>query len=1328
MLCLLLLFTGLGWGGVAFADETAETTAASSVLENEGKEDDILQNDAAFDQEDEKAVDTVSAEPEREKETEKEVFAGTAQSETDTEGTEEIAGADRNAVTGTDLADFLYDVICDAPTDENGNYVIDPNTSYNIKFSFRENEALQFDNGEALTYAIPDGLIVPDVPPTSFGINVIDGSGEAIVQGNTFEVSNGQLVIRFNRSDPNIDRLDALANVSFVIDLSVRIDENAGSVIFNSDIEKDFVFETKSDLNITKQVSYDGESDTAGYILTVSSVGDNENVTVQDILSGTALVLNHDVTVESSVSGVLSPDIDYDSLSNGFTFTVDEMENGEVLTIRYSASVDNTKITGKGTAEQTRNTARTKSDQVPDGKEVTKDFAGLVNFHKIDKTPEGELVEIGENLYEQTWKTEINKDHKMNVGGAVVSDWIASRSRPFMMFTGDGITVQVTLENGDTETRQIPWSELRLEYSGGRPSAWYYTGPESDGKASYVITYKTIIDTSKALNQMNLINAAQIFGDYVEAGVPVTGVGESEFDFQKNQLGTTSRESTWELVYHADGRGYDEAHIVDDMPRLQYEGVDYIDYMQEDSMEIEGLLEGESYTITFNSNRRTFVIRFYQDEAHAKGGLKATEDGSPRDIVIRYKTTVNQDWLAIAEEKNYQQYYRHTNNATAYADNNPKQSSSYVVPVRQRITKEAVETSEAEIGGVTYPVYRYALTLNGVIEDGVEITDDFDTEYLKYYAEDGVRILGGNNLNPSNEGGSALAADTGEGISITVDSFPKQGNGNFYNVYKIYYSLIVKDEDALNRLNDAAAETGNYTLTNVASWDDLTSNEVNVIHSYYPYVDKELVTEASADNDYVAEFKLIINQNADDLDPASDTLNIQDELSSNLRYVQDSINVAPAAEGMKIRYDSETNTLIFDDVPDDTRFEVTYRARVLGKGNVTYSNTVKFGNYEKTVEDDVTIESTGSGSGSNPSIVLVKRDSEDMNMTLAGAAFRLFSISDGERTPVTDRDGNQVTFTTGPDGSVMITGDQANLGWTLWEDRAYQLVEVTAPAGYELDETPVEFVLSASPSSQTEYALTGDSLTAWNTRTKTEITVTKEWIGPAAQSVAVLLKKGGETVGTAVLDADNNWQYTFENLDKYNNGEAIEYTVEEEPVENYDTEISGSPEAGFVIRNTNTTKVDIPVEKKWEGKEGGTVTIRLYADETEVRTLTLSEADGWKSSFNDLPVYDAGDGHEIMYTVTEDEAEGYTSKIEGSKDTGFTVTNTEQENPKDPEKPAVPEKPQKPSRPGKPGIRTGRSPGTGDNAAAVMWVVLLVCAGGLLIRTLRRRKRRAENR
>ncbi|HAJ73246.1 MAG TPA: hypothetical protein DCM49_00435 [Lachnospiraceae bacterium] len=240
MLCLLLLFTGLGWGGVAFADETAETTAASSVLENEGKEDDILQNDAAFDQEDEKAVDTVSAEPEREKETEKEVFAGTAQSETDTEGTEEIAGADRNAVTGTDLADFLYDVICDAPTDENGNYVIDPNTSYNIKFSFRENEALQFDNGEALTYAIPDGLIVPDVPPTSFGINVIDGSGEAIVQGNTFEVSNGQLVIRFNRSDPNIDRLDALANVSFVIDLSVRIDENAGSVIFNSDIEKRF--------------------------------------------------------------------------------------------------------------------------------------------------------------------------------------------------------------------------------------------------------------------------------------------------------------------------------------------------------------------------------------------------------------------------------------------------------------------------------------------------------------------------------------------------------------------------------------------------------------------------------------------------------------------------------------------------------------------------------------------------------------------------------------------------------------------------------------------------------------------------------------------------------------------------------------------------------------------------------------------------------------------------------------------------------------------------------------------------------------------------------
>jgi hypothetical protein len=68
-------------------------------------------------------------------------------------------------------------------------------------------------------------------------------------------------------------------------------------------------------------------------------------------------------------------------------------------------------------------------------------------------------------------------------------------------------------------------------------------------------------------------------------------------------------------------------------------------------------------------------------------------------------------------------------------------------------------------------------------------------------------------------------------------------------------------------------------VENTATWDELTSSSI-VDYTYFPYVDKELVDRPTADNGYIAEFKLIINKFADDLDPTSNTLTILDELSS----------------------------------------------------------------------------------------------------------------------------------------------------------------------------------------------------------------------------------------------------------------------------------------------------------------------------------------------------------------------------------------------------------------------------------------------------------------
>ena len=48
-------------------------------------------------------------------------------------------------------------------------------------------------------------------------------------------------------------------------------------------------------------------------------------------------------------------------------------------------------------------------------------------------------------------------------------------------------------------------------------------------------------------------------------------------------------------------------------------------------------------------------------------------------------------------------------------------------------------------------------------------------------------------------------------------------------------------------------------------------------------------------------------------------------------------------------------------------------------------------------------------------------------------------------------------------------------GWAFTKDRTYYLVEVTAPEGYQLDSTPIEFKFVDSPSASNEY-YSGDTI------------------------------------------------------------------------------------------------------------------------------------------------------------------------------------------------------------------------------------------------------------
>ncbi|WP_233543615.1 Spy0128 family protein [Collinsella sp. AM44-11] len=176
------------------------------------------------------------------------------------------------------------------------------------------------------------------------------------------------------------------------------------------------------------------------------------------------------------------------------------------------------------------------------------------------------------------------------------------------------------------------------------------------------------------------------------------------------------------------------------------------------------------------------------------------------------------------------------------------------------------------------------------------------------------------------------------------------------------------------------------------------------------------------------------------------------------------------------------------------------------------------------------------------------------------------------------------------------------------------------------------------------------------------IPIEKVWENPRIphpDKVKVNLKNGDTVIDSITLSESDDWEGVFSNLPQRDAfGAVIDYTVAEDPVEGYSSKVSGDAERGFAVTNASTAKVSVPVEKKWVGPAAEKATVRLLADgKATGDSIELSKSNNWKGSFEGLPKYSKS-GAVIDYTVAEDPVEGYSSKVSGDAERGFTVTNT----------------------------------------------------------------------
>ena len=158
--------------------------------------------------------------------------------------------------------------------------------------------------------------------------------------------------------------------------------------------------------------------------------------------------------------------------------------------------------------------------------------------------------------------------------------------------------------------------------------------------------------------------------------------------------------------------------------------------------------------------------------------------------------------------------------------------------------------------------------------------------------------------------------------------------------------------------------------------------------------------------------------------------------------------------------------------------------------------------------------------------------------------------------------------------------------------------------------------------------------------------------------IVKLFADGEDTGKTLTLSQGNQWTGSFADLDQFNGGQQIRYTVGETAVEGYTSAITGNMGEGYVITNTHVPAVtEVAGRKIWkdnndqDGVRPDSINIMLMKNGKQYESMVVTADDDWTWSLGNLPKYE--NGEEIIYSVVETAVDGYTTEYDG-----YDVINT----------------------------------------------------------------------
>ena len=254
--------------------------------------------------------------------------------------------------------------------------------------------------------------------------------------------------------------------------------------------------------------------------------------------------------------------------------------------------------------------------------------------------------------------------------------------------------------------------------------------------------------------------------------------------------------------------------------------------------------------------------------------------------------------------------------------------------------------------------------------------------------------------------------------------------------------------------------------------------------------------------------------------------------------------------------------------------------------------------------------------------------------------------------------GDLITLNAGNEFSKTWTGLQKNRTGKVGEAIVYT-AEATVP-------NPDLYEASVSGDAATGLVVTNTYIPA-----TVEIPVSVKWDdaenqdGVRLDSVEAELYADGEATGNKVtLNAENSWTAKFAQVDVKKDGTRIKYEVKSTEKEGYTVSVSGDilDEEGLTLNYKHVpATVNISAKAAWndaknqDGIRPTDTLVQLYADGEALGGKAVLESEkSWTKTWAELPKYKAG--KEIAYKVVASAVSGYSVKVSGDVEKGYTVT------------------------------------------------------------------------